>query len=92
MVMSCDALETRGQQILGQLLQVHFNVCRDSINIDMLAVAAITEKWRPISKTPFFDINKSCLSKMFTSVVTYLVILIQFHLGLDETNEKIFNK
>lgn len=83
--MSCDAVERSGNKILEKFVEISFTTYQESTRRELIFLVDIAEKWRPVfSAAGIFDINKSCLSKLFSSIVTYLVIIMQFHMALDE--------
>uniref|UniRef100_A0A6P7G3H0 Gustatory receptor 2a n=1 Tax=Diabrotica virgifera virgifera TaxID=50390 RepID=A0A6P7G3H0_DIAVI len=83
LVMACDAVESSGNQII-KTCHILSETLQDADHKEhLLLLAKYAQHWRPVfSAAGFYDVNQSCLSSIFSAVVTYLVIIIQFNMVL----------
>ncbi|XP_057658185.1 uncharacterized protein LOC130895082 [Diorhabda carinulata] len=84
LTMSCNSVEITGYSLIKTCYLVHETA---SSNIDkehlMLLVGYIDE-WKPIfSACGYYDVNQSSLSSIFSAIITYLIVLIQFNMVLN---------
>ncbi|KAG5878404.1 hypothetical protein JTB14_029677 [Gonioctena quinquepunctata] len=49
----------------------------------LMLLADYAEQWKPtFTAGGFYDVNQSCISSIFSAIITYLVIIIQFNMVL----------
>ncbi|XP_018567270.1 gustatory receptor 68a-like [Anoplophora glabripennis] len=82
-VMSCDGVEQSGKQI-GKICFLHQEpLDKSSLKEELVLFTKITKELAPtFSAAGFFTINQSVLPTLFSTVSTYLIIIIQFNMTL----------
>lgn len=81
--MVCDVVENQGKRIMKSCYLLHESCEEENIQKQLLTFAMYAEKWRPVfTAGGFYDINRTCLATIFTSIMTYLVIIFQFELAV----------
>ncbi|KAJ8936753.1 hypothetical protein NQ314_012173 [Rhamnusium bicolor] len=83
LIMSCDGVEKSGRNITTtcyiKLGAMENSMLRD----ELMLMAKCTEKLTPkFSAAGFFQVNQHVLATIFSSMTTYLIIIIQFNLTL----------
>lgn len=78
-VMCSDGIELNGKEIVNtcHLYRNHKRISREK---EMTAlVIYLTELTPQLSAAGFFRINQKMLSTIFSAVITYLIVIIQFN-------------
>ncbi|KAJ8954998.1 hypothetical protein NQ318_000430 [Aromia moschata] len=82
-VMSCDGVEKCGQQIVKTCFLYREVMEKPALKDDLVLFAKFVKQLSPkFSAAGFFQINQSLLSALFSAVMTYLIIIIQFNMTL----------
>ncbi|XP_056631925.1 uncharacterized protein LOC130442002 [Diorhabda sublineata] len=82
-VISCDRVEKTARRIVSACYLKPGLLDRTPIRDDIIFFAEFTEKLIPsFSAAGFFQINQNILSTLFSAIITYLIIIIQFNLAL----------
>ncbi|XP_074035664.1 uncharacterized protein [Leptinotarsa decemlineata] len=89
LVMACESVEQSGKRIVKTCYSIHESVENTLVRQQLELLVQYAEQWKPrFSAGGFYDINQSCLSSIFSAIITYLVIIIQFNMVLvDEKDE-----
>lgn len=83
---SCDHLERSGKSVINACYIMFEKQNNKEIKELFYTLAEYAEQWRPIfSAAGFFDVNQKCLNNLFSTVVTYLVVFIQFYMMLESS-------
>nr|CAI5822350.1 unnamed protein product [Callosobruchus analis] len=78
--MSFDAIERSGLMVINTCYLLHSRAASDGVKERLHTLIVYMEKWRPtFSAAGFYTVNRTCISSIFSSLVTYLVIVIQFN-------------
>ncbi|KAJ8924248.1 hypothetical protein NQ315_007040 [Exocentrus adspersus] len=85
-VMSCNSVETSGAKLTKTCYMLHEGCNSQLVKEQLMQLAEYVEQWKPnLSAAGFYNVNQSTLSAVFEAIITYLVIIIQFNLALEET-------
>lgn len=79
--MSCDLVDTSSRKII-QICRHHCNSCleKDIVCDEIKAMAKLLEKTAPIfSAAGFYDLNRGTIINIFSSLTTYMIIILQFN-------------
>nr|APC94332.1 gustatory receptor 2 [Pyrrhalta aenescens] len=83
LTMSCNSVETSGHSLIKTCYLLHESAELDVDKDHLMLLVKYVEEWRPIfSAAGFYDVNQASLSSIFSSIITYLVIAIQFNMVL----------
>uniref|UniRef100_A0A6P7G3L3 Gustatory and pheromone receptor 39a-like n=1 Tax=Diabrotica virgifera virgifera TaxID=50390 RepID=A0A6P7G3L3_DIAVI len=83
LIMSCNSVEVNGQSFIKTCYLLHETVEEQEEKDHLLLLAKYGQLWRPIfTAAGFYDVNQSSLSSIFSALITYLVIIIQFNMVL----------
>ncbi|XP_072397544.1 uncharacterized protein [Diabrotica undecimpunctata] len=79
LVMSCDSIEKSGDNVITTCHRKLINLDKSPLRNDLQVMAKYMDKLRPtFTAAGFFQINQLILATIFTSITTYLIIIIQF--------------
>ncbi|KAJ8947251.1 hypothetical protein NQ314_008650 [Rhamnusium bicolor] len=82
-VMSCDGVEESGKKIVKTCFLYQEVLEKPWLKQDLILFAKFTKQLAPkFSAAGFFQINQSVLSTLFSAVITYLIIILQFNMTL----------
>ncbi|CAH1112671.1 unnamed protein product [Psylliodes chrysocephalus] len=80
--MSCDAVDKASNQLSKTCYWLHEIIDDQEVKNKLLVLVKYEEEWRPIfSAGGFFNVNQSCLTTFFSSIITYLVLIVQYNMG-----------
>lgn len=80
--MSCDAVEKASNQLSKTCYWLHEIIYDEEVKKQLLVLVKYEEEWNPtFSAGGFFNVNQSCLTTFFSSIFTYLVIIVQYNMG-----------
>ncbi|KAG5878405.1 hypothetical protein JTB14_029678 [Gonioctena quinquepunctata] len=81
--MACDSVEQSGKQIIKTCFILHESSENLLVRDQLMILATYAKQWKPtFTAGGFFDVNQSCISSIFSAIITYLVIIIQFNMVL----------
>nr|APC94333.1 gustatory receptor 3 [Pyrrhalta aenescens] len=85
LAMACDAVEKSGKRVI-KTCYLFVEELKDAAKKEQLRLLArYAEQWCPVfSAAGFYDINQSCLTSIFSAILTYFVIIIQFNMVLSD--------
>ncbi|KAG5870992.1 hypothetical protein JTB14_013463 [Gonioctena quinquepunctata] len=88
LIMPCDSLEESGKKIVRTCYKLHLADEEVQAKEQILLLSHYANFWRPsISSAGFFLINRCCLTKLFSSVITYIVVFVQFEMSMRGNNK-----
>ncbi|XP_030747380.1 uncharacterized protein LOC115875929 [Sitophilus oryzae] len=82
-VMACDAVVKSGKKISKMCFMLHEQTDNNELKEAFLKLAVYTQGLCPyFSAAGFWYVEQEVLSTLFSSVITYLIIIIQFNMTL----------
>ncbi|XP_050518644.1 uncharacterized protein LOC126892869 [Diabrotica virgifera virgifera] len=85
LAMSCESVERIGKEIVNTCYQLREKEQDVEMKQQLLDLAIYTEQWKPtFSAAGFFDFNQRCLNVIFSSLINYLVIILQFDITIKQ--------
>nr|UTN00874.1 gustatory receptor [Semanotus bifasciatus] len=82
-IMCCNSVEVSGEKVAKTCLSLQNLAKSKRAEEQLLQFAQYAEEWKPIfSAAGFYHVNQLTLTSIFKTIITYLVILIQFDMAL----------
>lgn len=79
-VMSCDAVEQTGDNCITTCYILQTKLRKSPLRSELLFLALYVEKLKPkFSAAGFYQVNQLILAGIFSVVITYAIICIQFN-------------
>ncbi|CAH2004723.1 unnamed protein product [Acanthoscelides obtectus] len=87
-IMSFDAIERSGAAVINTCYLLHSRAASENVMEHLRNLTVYTERWRPtFTAAGFYTVNRSCIPSIFSSLVTYLVIIIQFNVMFESPDK-----
>lgn len=79
LVLTCDKVEKKGKKIVVACYTLQRNVFHYPLMEELIILGQYSKQLRPvITAAGFFTVNRSVLSSVASTLVTYLIICVQF--------------
>ncbi|KAJ8926356.1 hypothetical protein NQ314_021285 [Rhamnusium bicolor] len=82
-VMSCDDVDKNAKKITTTCYILQEGRIESSLRTELICLAEYTKELTPkFTAAGFFKIDQSTLATLFSAIITYLIICIQFNMAL----------
>lgn len=83
---SCNSVEKRGKRMEKICWHLYDRLEDERTKEKVYFLAKYTEVWRPVfTAAGFFNITHTSLPDIFSEIVAYAVMLIQFHIIMEQS-------
>lgn len=83
--MTCESIEQSGENAIKNCYSIHGIIEDDLVREYLLLLVKYLKHRKPVlSAAGFFNVNQRTLPTLISAIVTYLVLVAQFDLSLEE--------